>query len=91
MVSHDDPVPGPEVGDTGADLDDLARDLMAQDDGSPGSAIPFEDVRTTDAAGSHANEDFTGPDLRDGPLFQTDVPIAVVNGDVHGRDAGQMK
>jgi hypothetical protein len=69
MVSHDDPVPGPKVGDTGADLDDLACDLMAQDDGSPGPAIPFEDVRTADAAGSYANEHLTGPDLRDGPLF----------------------
>ena len=65
--------------DVHTDVDDVPRDLMAQDQGSAFDAVPLHEVGAADAAGPDLDEHVAAPHLGDGLLLDAHVEVAVVH------------
>jgi hypothetical protein len=66
-----------------ADLDDVAGDLVAQDDGRLLDPVPFHYIRAAYARGADAEQYLARAGRRLRPVLDADVGILVVDGCLH--------
>ena len=84
VMGDENAVAGPVALNTGALFDDDPADLMAEDDGGLLDPVPLHDVAAADAAGHHLDEQLPRCDPGNGPFFDPDVMVVVVDGYFHG-------
>src|SRR5438552_18700899 len=83
MVRHEDAITDCRGIDDGSDLDDLRGELMPDDEGRLRLAVPLHDVRATNPARLHADEDFSGSDPGLRQLDNPDTVVRVVHRAAH--------
>src|SRR5687768_4939722 len=87
MMRGEDSVPHTEIFNTGADFDDVAGNLVPQDERRLFDAVPFHQIAAANAAGANAHQQLTGSDLRNAHLFKPHVLITVIHGHSHAAAA----
>jgi hypothetical protein len=83
VMGDENAVAGPVTLHTGTLLDDDPADLVAENDGGLLDPVPLHDVAAADAAGHHPDEQLPRCDPGNGPFFDADVTVVVVDGDSH--------
>jgi len=83
VVGHDDAVPHREPLDAGADLRDLAHDLVAEDGGRRVVDEDLGDIRAAEATAAEPQQELARADLGSGPLPRRHAVASVVDGRPH--------
>ena len=84
VVGGDDAVSGCEPLHPGADVGDLAGDLVSEHQRRLLPPVPFHDVGAADAAGLDPEQQLARTRLGHRQLLQPNVIVAVIHGDAHG-------